>query len=60
MVPDGVILALVQDNIDLASGTIEKAAMDRAVAEIDESFAPAYEARRRHRQVRFPIISFFK
>lgn len=51
MVPDAVIMLLVQDNIDLASGTIEKAAMDRAVAEVDEGFAGAYDARRRHRQV---------
>ncbi|EIM89241.1 uncharacterized protein STEHIDRAFT_154920 [Stereum hirsutum FP-91666 SS1] len=50
MVPDAVIMLLVQDNIDLASGTIEKADMDRAVAEVDEGFAGAYDARRRHRQ----------
>ncbi|KAI0320504.1 Not1-domain-containing protein [Amylostereum chailletii] len=51
MVPDQVVVIIVQDNIDVACQAIEKAAMDRAVAEIDESFAPAYEARRRHRQI---------
>jgi len=51
MVPDQVILLLVQDNIDTACQAIEKAAMDRAIVDVDESFAPAYEARRRHRQV---------
>ncbi|THH15893.1 hypothetical protein EW146_g4659 [Bondarzewia mesenterica] len=50
MIPDQHILVLVQDNLDLACSMIEKAAMDRAIADVDESFAPSYEARRRHRQ----------
>jgi len=49
--PDQVVLLLVQDNIELACRAIEKAAMDRAVADVDENFAPSYELRRRHRQV---------
>lgn len=52
MIPDPVIVMLVQENLDLACQAIEKAAMERAIADVDESFAPAYEARRRHRQVR--------
>ncbi len=51
MAPDQVVLLLVQDNIELACHAIEKAAMDRAVADVDENFAASYELRRRHRQV---------
>jgi hypothetical protein len=51
MAPDQVVLLLVQDNIELACRAIEKAAMDRAVADVDENFAASYELRRRHRQV---------
>ena len=51
MAPDQVVLLIVQDNIELACRAIEKAAMDRAVADVDENFAPSYELRRRHRQV---------
>jgi CCR4-NOT transcription complex subunit 1 len=50
MAPDQVVLLLVQDNIELACRAIEKAAMDRAVADVDENFAASYELRRRHRQ----------
>ncbi|KAL1947536.1 hypothetical protein VTO73DRAFT_13260 [Trametes versicolor] len=52
MVPDQVIFLLVQDNIELACSAIEKAAMDRAVIDVDEGFAAAYELRRRHREQR--------
>ncbi|KAI0822634.1 Not1-domain-containing protein [Trametes gibbosa] len=52
MVPDQVIFLLVQDNIELACSAIEKAAMDRAVIDVDEGFATAYEVRRRHRDQR--------
>ncbi|KAI0273855.1 Not1-domain-containing protein [Gloeopeniophorella convolvens] len=48
--PDQVVALLVQENIELACHVIEKAAMDRAVADVDESFAHAYDLRRRHRQ----------
>ena len=51
MVPDQVIFLLVQENIELACQAIEKAAMDRAVIDVDEGFATAYEIRRRHREV---------
>ena len=51
MAPDQVVMLLVQDNIELACRAIEKAAMDRAVADVDENFTASYELRRRHRQV---------
>ena len=51
MVPDQVIFLLVQENIELACQAIEKAAMDRAVIDVDDGFAAAYELRRRHREV---------
>ncbi|KAI0807086.1 Not1-domain-containing protein [Fomes fomentarius] len=50
MVPDQVIFLLVQENIELACQAIEKAAMDRAVIDVDDGFAAAYEIRRRHRE----------
>ncbi|KDQ13139.1 hypothetical protein BOTBODRAFT_188668 [Botryobasidium botryosum FD-172 SS1] len=52
MVPEQVIMLIVADNIDMACNIIEKAAMDRAVAEVDEGFAAAYNSRRRHREQR--------
>ena len=56
MVPDQVVIAIVQENIDIACHAIEKAAMERVVVEIDDSFASGYEARRRHRQVTNPLL----
>ncbi|KAJ7582498.1 Not1-domain-containing protein [Mycena floridula] len=47
-----VIMILVQDNLEVACSAIEKAAMERAVAEVDDAFASSYEARRRHRESR--------
>ncbi|OCH95284.1 Not1-domain-containing protein [Obba rivulosa] len=52
LVSDLVINIIVGDNIDLACQAIEKAAMDRAVIEVDEGFATAYEVRRRYREQR--------
>jgi len=52
MVPDNVITVLVQENLDIACSAIEKAAMERAIADVDEGFAQSYEARRRHREIR--------
>ncbi|CCM03832.1 uncharacterized protein FIBRA_05981 [Fibroporia radiculosa] len=52
MVPEQVIMILAQDNIDLACQAIEKVAMDRAIIDLDEGFAAAYEIRRRHREQR--------
>lgn len=45
-------MLIVSDNIDIACTAIEKAAMERAVAEVDESFALAYADRRLHREQR--------
>lgn len=42
---------IVADNLDIACTAIEKAAMERAVSDVDESFAASYEARRRQREV---------
>ena len=39
------------DNLESACAAIEKAAMERAVNDVDESFASSFEARRRHREV---------
>ncbi|KAJ6618288.1 Not1-domain-containing protein [Mycena sp. CBHHK59/15] len=52
MVPEPVILLLVQDNLDIACTAIEKAAMERAVSEVDKGFTASFEARRRHREAR--------
>ncbi|KAH9911414.1 Not1-domain-containing protein [Fomitopsis serialis] len=52
VVPEQAVSLLVADNIDLACQAIEKAAMDRAVIDVDDGFAAAYEARRRHREQR--------
>ncbi|KAJ7093160.1 Not1-domain-containing protein [Mycena epipterygia] len=52
MVPEPVILLLVQDNLDIACTAIEKAAMERAVSDVDEGFNTSFEARRRHREAR--------
>ena len=49
--PEQVLLLLTQDNVDIACQVIEKTAMDRAVVEIDEALASAYEARRAHAEV---------
>ncbi|KAJ3775594.1 Not1-domain-containing protein [Lentinula raphanica] len=49
---DPVISILVSDNLDIACAAIEKAAMERAVSEVDEAFAAAYDIRRRHRELR--------
>ncbi|KAH8108458.1 Not1-domain-containing protein [Phellopilus nigrolimitatus] len=52
MVPEQVILLIVQDNVDVACEAIEKAAMDRAIREVDNALLQSFEARRRHREIR--------
>jgi len=52
MIPEQVVSLLVQDNLDIACSAIEKAAMERAVTDVDEGFAQSYELRRRHRELR--------
>ncbi|KAI0075480.1 Not1-domain-containing protein [Panus rudis PR-1116 ss-1] len=49
---DQVLALLVQDNLDIACQAIEKAAVDRAILDVDENFASAFELRRRHREQR--------
>lgn len=50
-IPEQVVLLLVQDNLDVACASIEKAAMERAVLDVDEGFAASYDVRRRHCEV---------
>lgn len=45
----------MQDNLDAACAAIEKAAMERAVNDVDDGFSTSYEVRRRHREVRFQM-----
>ncbi|KAF9532432.1 Not1-domain-containing protein [Crepidotus variabilis] len=52
MIPEAAIALIVQDNLDVACSAIEKAAMERAVNDVDEGFAQSYEMRRRHREQR--------
>ncbi|KAL5529441.1 hypothetical protein ACEPAG_5426 [Sanghuangporus baumii] len=52
MISEQIIMLIVQDNIDVAAEAIEKAAMERAIREIDNALAPSYETRRRHREIR--------
>jgi CCR4-NOT transcription complex subunit 1 len=54
-VPEQVITTIVQDNIDVACLAIEKAAMERALTDVDESLAVSFEARRRYRDVRVSL-----
>ncbi|KAF8197388.1 Not1-domain-containing protein [Pholiota molesta] len=51
IVTEQVVTLLVQDNLDIACSAIEKAAMERAVTDVDEGFAPSYDVRRRHREL---------
>jgi len=57
IVSEQVILLLVQDNLDAACEAIEKAAMERAVADVDEGLSASADARRRHRDV--SLVSYF-
>lgn len=51
-IPDQAIQLIVNDNVDIACTVIEKAAMDRAAAEVEDAFTDAYNARRNHRETR--------
>lgn len=50
--PDGPIQGIVNDNLDAACMVIKKAAMEKAVKDIDVNLAPQYTARRLHRDSR--------
>ncbi|KAK4700026.1 CCR4-NOT transcription complex subunit 1, partial [Phenoliferia sp. Uapishka_3] len=49
-IPEQAILLVASDNLELACGVVEKVAMEKAVLEVDEGLAPAYQARRSHRE----------
>lgn len=59
MISDQVLGILAADNLDVACSAIEKAAMERAVSDVDEGFAASYEARLRHREVGFILFYCF-
>ncbi|CDU22470.1 related to CDC39-transcriptional regulator protein [Sporisorium scitamineum] len=48
-VPEQALMVIMQENLDLACSVIEKAAMDKAVPEVDEGLTNAYSSRREHR-----------
>ncbi|KAF8556923.1 Not1-domain-containing protein [Imleria badia] len=52
VISEQVLSILVADNVEVACSAIEKAAMERAVVDVDEGFATSYEVRRRHRELR--------
>jgi hypothetical protein len=58
VISEQVLGILAADNLDVACSAIEKAAMERAVSDVDEGFAASYEARLRHREVRHFIYLF--
>lgn len=49
---DDVINILMQANLDLACQAVEKAAMERAVADVDENLDHGIQIRRRYREMR--------
>ncbi|KAF3937997.1 hypothetical protein ABW19_dt0207215 [Dactylella cylindrospora] len=49
---DQAILVVVNDNLELASAVIEKAAQEKALPEIDDNLQQAYAMRRMHRERR--------
>ncbi|PWY99362.1 Not1-domain-containing protein [Testicularia cyperi] len=47
--PEQALMVVMQENLDLACSVIEKAAMDKAVPEVDDGLTNAYSTRREHR-----------
>ncbi|KAK9467949.1 CCR4-Not complex component, Not1-domain-containing protein [Lipomyces arxii] len=47
-----VLSAVINDHLDAPCSLIQKAASDKAKADVDELLAPAYAMRRRHREAR--------
>lgn len=43
-------MIIANDNLELACSVVEKVAMDKAVVEVDDSLAPAYMTRLKHRE----------
>ncbi|KTW28870.1 hypothetical protein T552_01499 [Pneumocystis carinii B80] len=50
--PEQAAMLIVSDNLDLACSIIEKAAMERAIPEIDENLSVAFANRKRHKEMR--------
>ncbi|KAF9576644.1 hypothetical protein EC968_006992 [Mortierella alpina] len=48
--PEQSILMTVNDNLELACSVIEKTAMEKAIPEIEESLATAFNNRKKHRE----------
>ncbi|KAI7825698.1 CCR4-Not complex component, Not1-domain-containing protein [Gamsiella multidivaricata] len=48
--PEQAILLTVNDNLELACSVIEKAAIEKAIPEIEESLATAFNNRKKHRE----------
>ncbi|KAK4047791.1 CCR4-NOT core subunit cdc39 [Microbotryomycetes sp. JL201] len=48
--PEQAVLAVAADNLDFACAVVEKVAMEKAMLEVDDGLAPAYLARRTHRE----------
>ena len=46
VVTEHALMLIVTDNIDVACATIEEAAMERAVAQVDDAFSIVYADRR--------------
>ncbi|RSH85805.1 uncharacterized protein EHS24_003985 [Apiotrichum porosum] len=51
-VPDAVIAGVVNENIDVACDIIRKAAMEKAIRDIDVNLQPQFAARKAHRDSR--------
>lgn len=49
--PEVAITGVVSDNLEVACSVIKKAAMEKAVKDIDVNLAASYAARKRHREV---------
>lgn len=49
-VPEQAVQVVANENLDLACSVVERVAMEKAIVELDESLAPAYQARRVHRE----------
>ncbi len=53
---DSIVQTTVQDNIELGCAIVEKAAMEKSVAEINEQLAHAFIARKRQRERGLPWV----
>ena len=51
-----IVAAIIPENVDLGSAIIEKVAMEKSIAEVEEALAHAFLARRRQRDRGMPWI----